>query len=172
MSRRSRTLASVALVAALAAVGGCASLSGGQRLQRPPAELEIPKDAIASAAQAYVEKAMAEATSDTVAITISQVAAFLHLYGLQVCGEQWNDWQWTQAEPGSAPVIYYVARAQWAVAAGDAPHARLLLTDRATAPYCIKVRAFDSAGRGGPWSLVGWSDGGDGTTSLDGIADD
>lgn len=158
-----------AILLLLVAVSGCGLISQQPILTTP----EVPPEDVAAAAMAVVEKAMSEPMAvegDTV--TLSQVVAFLFAYGLQVCPSDWDRWDWTPAPPGSMPVAYYVVRAQWAVAAGDLPFARLLVADRASGPYMMKVRAYDQGQRFGPWSLLGYSDNGNGSNTLPGVGAD
>lgn len=109
---------------------------------------------------AKVAKALAAAD-----ITLPQVAAYLAERGWTVRPSAPPRWHWAPAPPGTYPVAYYTWRMVGAV--GDTS----LIHDipQAVGPYRLEVRAIDTHQNVGPWSIVGWSDGGNGSGALPGV---
>jgi len=107
---------------------------------------------------AAVEKAMAAA-----GITLPEVAAYLATYGLEVVpGTTWKPWHW---KASTGQVTYYVATYRVAVADTST---RALFRDVVSSPYCLWIEAVGPGGTSAP-SLVGWSDGGNGSNAIPGV---
>ena len=129
-------------------------IAGCQKIETGPAHYaENYQQATASC----VEKAMASAD-----ITVAEIAAYLYSRGWTVVQAQMPKPHW---KPATGQVSYYVCDIR--VATGDTSLA--MYFPQTAGPYCVQVKAVSAAGVSGPWSLVGWSDNGDGSTALPGV---
>lgn len=144
-----RTLVGLVLVVALS---GCAAVA--------------PKHSDSPALPATDVAAKVAAVMAANDITVPDVATFLAARGWTIMQAAIPTWRWTHPTTGT-PVAYYVWRMQGAV--GDSLLAVHL--PAVVGPYRLEVRGVDAQRRVGPWSLVGWSDGGDGTTAIPGVAE-
>lgn len=145
------------LLLLLLPLAACSPPSGIVRTQ------EIPPASAADQATASKVAAVMQAND----ITLPQVAAYLYAYGWTVVPAPLPRAHWRAAAPGTYPISYYVVEIRAAVA--DTAFAHYIT--QAAGPYRIKVKAVDTHQTSGPWSLVGWSDGGDGSTSLPGVGE-
>ena len=158
---------SALVLAALLAIGGC-KLEGaaGVKADRIASLKEASARAAAHAdsvtGTARVAKALAAAD-----ITLPQIAAYLAERGWTVRQAAPPTWTWTPAQPRTYPVAYYTWRMVGAVGSNSMIHD----IPQAAGPYRLEVRAIDTHQHIGEWSIVGWSDGGDGSNSLPGVGE-
>lgn len=103
-----------------------------------------------------VEKTLAAAD-----ITVSDVATFLYSRGWTIIPSATPAPHWR----ASAGASYHVVQLQFAIGDTIAKH----YLPQTAGPYCVRVKGVSAGGVSGPWSLVGWSDGGDGSNSLPGV---
>ena len=158
---------------ARAALAGCAI--GAALYCAFPGCLDVKADRIASLKEA---SARAAAHADSVTgtarvakahaaadITLPQIAAYLAERGWTVRQAAPPTWTWTPAQPRTYPVAYYTWRMVGAVGSNSMIHD----IPQAVGPYRLEVRAIDTHQHIGEWSIVGWSDGGDGSSALPGV---
>ena len=138
-------------------LAACAPPSGIVRTQEIPPVTQADQATAAKVAQVM-------AAND---ITLPQVASYLFTYGWTVVPAPLPKPHWKAAQPGAYPISYYVVEIRAAVA--DTAFAHYIT--QAAGPYRIKVKAVDTHQASGPWSLVGWSDGGNGSTALPGVGE-
>lgn len=152
-SNRVTAILLCALVAAL-------YLSGCQKIETPN-HSATPNSSTGSRVE-RVEKALAAAD-----ITLPEVATFLYSRGWTVVQTKMPKPHWARpvVDATHPAPAYYVCDIR--VATGDTSLA--MYFPQTAGPYCVQVKAVSAAGVSGPWSLVGWSDGGEGGNSLPGV---
>ncbi len=153
MRRFVETTLLTALMAVLC-IAGCQKIETPNRSATPKGSNRpaVPD----SSAAARVEKALAAAD-----ITLPEVATFLYSRGWTVIPNAMPEPHWR----ASAGASYHVVQLQFAIGDTIAKH----YLPQTAGPYCVRVKGVSAAGVSGPWSLVGWSDNGDGANSLPGV---
>ena len=127
-------------------------LAGCQKVEPTPSP---PADTAAKVAAAM-------AAAD---ITLPDVAAYLAARGWTVLPGSIPRAHWRAATPGAYPLAYYVCELRAAI--GDT--ALSVYFPQTAGPWAMYVKAVDSRGASGNWSLVGWSDNGTGSNALPGV---
>jgi len=150
---------SAIILLACLAVAGCVATMPANRSELPNTSTTIRQELPdSSATAAMVAKVMV--AND---ITLPMVAAYLYNLGYTVHPSQLPKWHWSAPTVG-APVAYYAF--EMIGATGDTTLIHYL--PQAAGPYRLKVRGVAASGAVGPWSLIGWSDNGNGSNALPG----